>query len=113
MASLWLTGHELPVLLCCCLLQLLLLLNNAWHYPVSAVHAYLAAMLMRFSLRMTQALSVRAETVTMLYHVTGSLVQSILYLLMYQVASTRVNCGARSCDAYYKSAINNQGLHSL
>ena len=45
------------MLLCCCVLQLLPLLTKAWHYLVSAMHAYLAAMLMRFSLRMTQALS--------------------------------------------------------
>ena len=112
-ASLWETSDELPLLLCCCLLQLLPLLTKAWHYPVSAVHAYLAAMLMRFSLRMTQALPDSSRDGYDAMSSYGSLVQSILYLLMYQVASTCVNCGARSCDAYYKSAINNQGLHSL
>ena len=44
----WSTGHKLPLLLLCCLLQLLLLFAKAWHYLASAMHAYLADMLIRF-----------------------------------------------------------------
>ena len=74
------------------LLQLLLLLTKACHYPVSAMRdAYLAAMLMRFSLRMTQALPDSSRDGYDAMSSYGSLVQCILYLHMYLGASTCVN----------------------
>ena len=103
MASLWLTGHELPLLLCCCLLQLLLLLTKAWHYPVSAVHAYLAAMLMRFSLRMTQALPDSSRDGYDAMSSYSSLVQCILYLHMY-LGGEYVRKSISSSDARYQQS---------
>ena len=84
----WSTGHKLPLLLLCCLLQLLSLLAKAWHYLASAMHAYLADMLIRFSAYDSSAIRFGPRRLR-LYQVTGSLVQSILYLInaLYQQAS--------------------------
>ena len=77
----------------------LLLLTKACHYPVSAMHDASLSMLMRFSLRMTQALPSSSRDGYDAMSSYGSLVQGILYLRMYLGASTCLDSLARSCDA--------------
>ena len=68
----------------------MLLLTKAWHYPVSAMRDAYLAMLMRFSLRMTQALPDSSRDGYDAMSSYGSLVQCILYLHMYLGASACV-----------------------
>ena len=72
-----------------------LLLTKAWHYPVPTMRDAYPAMLMRFALRMTQALPNSSRDGYDAMPSYGSLEQCILYLHMYLGASTCVDPLAR------------------